>query len=385
MSIHKKHMSGAEIAAVATIIAQMCLSNALCEDTTTFKALTCQVEYIDYVTVALSDALYVSEDEMWYGGRLTEGSYLFTTDDTGKILYQTEIVGIPGLQDPTIQCMTKSQDKLYLGLFDAGIQAGAVAVLSNGAFSFYQLPEGEKVSLDSMSACDQGISFLSISYGEGFSDIYFSRYENEELVLRVHIGTTTHVNSLLDTGICYSNGSKHYMIQYGRIAGRLQRDSYLLCLNNEGVVEWKIPLPNKTYINRITACQDHVYLSGLSGNLNEYDELVDHKALLLCYSQDGSKQWEYSREEFSEFHLEAVNERGVYCSTNSYPSGNYSLIQLSSAGECLNMVYLPESSCLYVKGLWQEENGSIVLLGSLTRPTKEGDLPFILKTSLSRK
>lgn len=316
----------------------------------------------------LHSCYYLAEEDIWFfvlAGE--EGGYLVHTNIHGANL---SIVDVPLVReyDMDVICVAKINDQYYVGARDSATLRGIITSIptENNRTRSYEL--AKDMAVLKMLPFNNGILILGIKNENNEQVLYLTMLNdqlNVEFCNPVFSGgnSTDPAYLLNSSNIAVDDENIYIQIDYG-VVGRLQPEHWLLCYNSCGSKNWGIRLPDGLSISSISATNKHVYLYGMCGDLDCNDVLVNHEALVMCYSTNGEQKWQKQFESVSTFSFGASNDTG--CIAISGVEGNDTLYvcHIDSEGVSEELQYT-ELLAATVRGLGITTNGVAVILGNI--------------------
>lgn len=285
-------------------------------------------------TAYLAHTFYLSDQEIWFdfpqegtNGELVRFDLQGTMMDT--ISY--ELLRMQG-DDVSIECIQRVDDRLMIGYRDFATSYVEIVIFSNAHEELARTSITDAISgmvapllFDPMVPSQQGILFAGI-LEEKEGDDYTS-----QLYLTLIDGQGRHVFESLEakqsdsehyginSSIC-SDEDYHYILSQSRAGMTQSAQERLICKNNQGETVWEVELPDTLSIRDIAASHGMLYLAGLTGDMDEYGNLlIDQKGILLCFDQLGNKRWEHVYPDIaSYFWLSLPNAEECYAFASDY-------------------------------------------------------------------
>ena len=280
----------------------------------------------------LSNVFYLSDQEIWYDCPQSnmKGELICIDINRGivdKLSY--ELLRMKG-EDANIECIQHIGDRLMIGYRDFETNYAEVVIFNEMHKEVTRVNVAEYsnkkiVPLLSkpMVPTQQGILFAGNQYEEAddTSQFYMTEIDAggkrvfESLETKLHDSECYSTNSI----IC-SDEEYHYILSQNRTAPTQPVQERLICKDIKGETVWEARLPDTLCIKDIAAFDGNLYLAGLTGEKDDYGNLlVDQKGILLCFDKNGNKRWEQVHSEVTNYFLQAIpNAEGCYALANDY-------------------------------------------------------------------
>ena len=180
----------------------------------------------------------------------------------------------------------------------------------------------------------------------------------------------------INSSIC-SDEDYHYILSQSRAGMTQSAQERLICKNNQGETVWEVELPDTLSIRDIAASHGMLYLAGLTGEMDEYGNLlIDQKGILLCFDQLGNKRWEQVYPDIaSYFWLSLPNAEGCYAFASDYATDimqTYIVsVYLDGVTERAGYLVGSVTTALYTR-FFLTEDGSLMQAGKMITGEVEG-------------
>lgn len=351
-----------------------------------YQTATPAINYITlnskYDVQSLSSTLYVSDNEIWLAGVLGSSEiWLVCINANGEILSERTIVDAPG-NYPRTSCISKVGDTLLLGFIDAENQSGNVGILrsSDGQVIYYPMKNNVKVM--DMVFVPTGIMTVGVIYDtdNNVSSLYSSltAATGEMLFEKSDVITTNMTTD--EYALSSSKGTASvddYFIQanVGR-ESRLQPEKLLIKLDASGNEQWRVSLPDTFSTQKMSTSDGYIYLYGVSGDLNEYDTLANHKAAIYCFSLDGVEQWQQVFDKSDRFSYGTSGNGVSVAIEGSAKQDSWHMCSLDTMGSPRNMVSVEFSAPSYMRGIYLTPSGHAKVIGVTNSQLFMFDMPY---------
>lgn len=289
----------------------------------------------------ISNALIVSDDEIYLCGLTADGSWLKKTNSKGEIISEWIFTKTVGRQ-PVIQCIAKTDSTLLVGLVDSYSQIAAVAILQGESIQYYYLPETMKVSLEGMRSDKSGLSIVSYSDVDSIRRIYYFHVSPEEAKGGFQVGKSTCDDTVIADSFAIAENDRVFLLRFSKIAGVVNNcNRELVVLDQEGQMLWQTLLPSDLVIRGISASENNVYMYGF-----QRCNLENH-AYLICYGYDGELKWEKAFDYIEQIEYMVIDSGIIkFCGKSNRIQEQWILQSLDSEGEQCSFtreVFLPDS------------------------------------------
>lgn len=310
---------------------------------------------ITFDTDTVSNALIVSDEEIYLCGLYPDGSWLKKTNVRNEALGEWSFRKTVGAQ-PVIQCLTVVDDSVLVGLVDSNTQKAAVAIIQGSNVTYVNLPEGRKVQLWGMTADYNGLSIISHSDSASERTIYYNHVSINGITDSYQVGQSK-ANDLViaDSFSCMSE-DRIYVLRMTQIDGVVNNcNRELISYDLEGRQLWQIFLPSDVVARGIRLNDNDIYLYGMQ-RLEEYN-----RALVMRYDSDGTLEWTKTYDEIEQFLDLNVNRENVYfAGTIADSPEQFCIFGLTKDGTQIytEKVSLPEAYNTYL--LYEDTHVSII-------------------------
>lgn len=352
------------------MILVLCLfTSSIAEDTISNSEASISLKYIDVPSGInprlLNVTLYVSEDEIWYGGTAApSGSWLIQTNTNADILSEREFPDAPG-NYPVVHCISKIDNTLMLGFIDAENQRGTVGILSltNDRIRYTSIDSNVKVMKIVSTA--NGLLVIGVIYNtdQNTSTLYFALIDNNGRTIFSKKVTTVDMTIdryALASSLCCSSNDQYYVLAKTWEATRPFAGCELYCFDQQGTLEWQTKLPENVVIQELSAADGNIYALGASGDISTEGLLINKKATILCYSEQGSEKWHKSCNILSRF-TNGTSAEGACLATN-VEAGICYVYTTHSDGSLQNSIQFDCGAQFYPQGIYRSIKGSTILL-----------------------
>lgn len=259
----------------------------------------------------LIDAFLVSDDEVaFYILDSEQGGYLIQTDRIGNTRNIVLVKNYFSKDSDIVYC-TKTDDCYFLGAMNHEEGKGEIISVS--------IRTGEvlrRFTLDftvlEITSISNGICVFGATSTENTADLRMVQLnlDFDVLVDKIILSTERSVDPRYVLPSPSTVAEEYFFIQVDRKPmGGVRSTDYLYCFNLNGTIKWEIVLPNNLAIRSISANDKNIFLFGYTGDINEHNILVNHKATVLCYSHEGEQLWQNVYSETSQLYYSASNDK----------------------------------------------------------------------------
>lgn len=314
----------------------------------------------------LHSAYYLSDDDIWFfvlKGKA--GGYLIQTDVRANVLNMAEVPVVSGY-DMEVLGIAKVNGQYLIGARDSSMLRGVITCLSDGKDKprFYQLDPD--IAVLKMIPSPNGMLVLGIKNEKNEQVLYLlminDRFDVVFSNAVFYSGPSADSAYLLNSSYMAVDNNIYIQVDCG-MPDRLQLEHLLLCFDLYGLEKWRIRLPDQLSIQSLSTADDRVYLYGLTGDLDQNDVLVNHKATILCYSSDGKQEWQKIYKPASMFYDGASNGDGCVAISGLNGDGTLHIYGTDSEGITEKISYI-ETLNTNVRGLGITSDGVAVVLGN---------------------
>ena len=235
----------------------------------------------------ISNALIVSDEEIYLCGLYADGSWLKKTNIRNEELSKWDFRKEAGIgRQPVIQCLTTADDCIIAGLVDSNTQKAAAAVIQNGKVTFYALPNSRKVGLWSIRADSKGLSIISFEDGKSQRTIWYTHVSADGMTESFEAGQSTRDDVVIADSFASAGPEHVYVLRMTKIQGVAANcNRELIAFDQTGCQQWQVLLPSDVVIKGIVPDGDDLYLYGFR-RLE-----TNNCAVLMCFGSDGSLKW----------------------------------------------------------------------------------------------
>ncbi|MDO5378600.1 MAG: hypothetical protein Q4G52_09730 [Clostridia bacterium] len=333
------------------------------------RSLSPQIYRVDagerYNPRLLHSAYYLSDNDIWFfvlKGKV--GGYLIQTDIRANVLNMAEVPVVSGY-DMEVLGIAKVNGQYLIGARDSSTLRGVITCLSDGKNKprLYQLDSD--IAVLKMIPSPDGMLVLGIKNEKNNPVLYLLMINDRFDVVCSNAvfygGPSADSAYLLNSSAMAADDNIYIQVDCG-VPDRLQPEHLFICFDRYGLEKWRIRLPDQLSIQSLSTADDHVYLYGLTGDLNQNDVLVNHKATILCYSSDGKQEWQKIYESASMFYDGASNGDGCVAISGLDGDGTLHIYSTDSEGRTEKIAYI-EMLNTNVRGLGITSDGVAVVLG----------------------
>lgn len=350
------------------VIGALLLSQtALSETVTSYEVLEpayCLIDGSDYVREnELHATLYVSADEIYFSGTSDEGGpWIVKANAQGEIISQHRLCVDNG-ERITIRCMNIVPNGLLLGIIDYKTTLGSVGLLkTDGQISYTDLGNAKIYSYAPMQ---DGILAQGVLYDESKQTCapQTIRIDQNGQIIFKRTGTSYDIgidDGALTSSVCCASDNSVFVLETRGISGAFHNSCELVCLNLFGQEKWKIALDPNIVVYDMTAADDKVYIFGSWMERDEEGIILEQRAIVQCFSQDGACQW------MQRFPLPAIYQRGdagmgISVAT-SIENGMWYICVIDTDGTIQRMVKI-DAQAQYINRPYIISDEILVLLG----------------------
>lgn len=361
----------------------LCLPSAMAEEPKPFVQSTPLLFPYDE-EANLAQVFYLSDQEIWFDFPQdgTSGELVcFDLKGTmvGSISYN--LLRMQG-EEVNIECIQRVGERLMIGYRDFATNFAEIVIFSDTHEELTRTPVTDQISgvvtpllFDPMFPCQQGILFagtLEAKEGDGYiSQLYLTLIDAQGHhvfeSMEAKQSDSEHYGSY--SGIC-SDGDDHYILSQNRAGMNLPAQERLIYKNNQGETVWEVELPDTLSIRDITVSHEQLYLAGLTGQKDEYGNLlIDQKGILLCFDQLGNKRWEQVYPDIASYFWFALpNTDGcfAFASDNAAGATQTYIVSVHSDGTTDRAGYLVSSvTAALGTCFFRAEDGNLMQAGKL--------------------
>lgn len=253
-------------------------------------------------TNGISNALIVSDEEIYLCGLAPNGSWLRKTNINNDVVSEWTFTDVVGIQ-PVIQCFTVVGGSILVGLVDSYTQKAAVAILHEDKIQYVYLPDTMKVLLSSMRADDTGLSIISFTDTKAQREIYHTHVSPEGITDSMLVGQSTTDDVVIADSFSYAAGDGFYLLRMSKIEGVINNcNRELIACDTDGQHKWNILLPEDLVINGMDFDESNIYLYGFQRH-EDYN-----RAYMACYDFTGKFIWSQTYDDIGTIEYLTAND-----------------------------------------------------------------------------
>lgn len=336
----------------------------------------------EYDVQSLNSTLYVSDNEIWLAGASgSSETWLVCINANGEILSERTIVDAPG-KYPMISSISKVGDTLLLGFIDAENQCGNIGILRGSDEKVMYYPVNSDVKVMDMVFVSAGIMTVGVIYDtdNNVSSLYSSLtvdtgevlFEKNDIITT---NMTTDEYALSSSKVTATVDGYFIQANVGR-ESRLQPEKLLIRLDASGNEQWRATLPDTFSAQRMSTSDGYIYLYGISGELNEYDTLANHKAAVYCFSVDGVEQWQQVFDKPDSFYYGTSGNGVSVAIEGNAEQDSWHMCSLDAMGNPRNMASVEFSAPSYMRGVNLTPSGHAKIIGVTDSQLFMFDMPY---------
>lgn len=286
---------------ILTVLLIFLFSNSVFAESADYAQITTK-----FNSDSISNALIVSDEEIYLCGLYPDGSWLKKTNVRNDALAEWSFRKTIGDQ-PVIQCLTVADNALLVGLVDSNTQKAAVAIIQGSNVTYVNLPEGRKVQLWGMTADYNGLSIISHSDTASERTIYYNHVSINGITDSYQVGQSKAKDIVIADSFSCMSANRIYVLRMTQIDGVVNNcNRELISYDLEGRQLWQIALPSDVVIRGMKLDTDSVFLYGMQ-RFEEYN-----CALIMRYSPDGTLEWMKSHDEIEQVLDLNIGQENIY-------------------------------------------------------------------------
>lgn len=308
----------------------------------------------------------LSDDRYWYAGTTREKEpWLLISDSMGNVIDQ-RIVAV-AKKEQVIEGINVSDEGVLIGLVDMGTLKGMIMYKDHdGKTRYTEL--GQSNVFEYTPTEDGGLIAQCVWYNEDetLCALQIMRIDADGAIRYDIIEEPVEIavdRGALTQSCLREEGGRVYALLVEGIPAHSGTREELICYDENGKEVWRAAIPDSENlgIEDVMVDGENIYLIGYRGEwLSEYI-LGNRKALVLCYSQDGTQKWVYTASDVQEFRYGGAG--GGLCVAGEMLDDRWTFLVLSDGGREIFRGDMEAVRC-YMQKIFVTEDRRILILGT---------------------